>query len=271
MKYIDFFADFDIITLVIKMGILDNLVITNIETPIVVHSKKGRKFQKKDRSNFGLSLCTSGQITYTMNGKSYISNQNNAVLLPQGGTYSLFGDKEGFFPVLNFECENINCNEIVIFPLENPQACIKDFEAFKDLFLRNESRLKIYSAFYELLDKVSSANSQKQNPLDSVIKYIAENLQSPDLSNTCLAKQIGISEVYLRKLFLAHYNITPKQYILDIRIRKAKQMLRDTPFTVAAIGEECGFSSVYHFCRIFKQRTGLTPTQYAINNRVFKI
>ena len=256
---------------VIKMGILDNIVITDIETPIIVHSEKGREFQMTNRQSYGLSLCISGQITYTMNGENYISDQNKAVLLPKGGTYSLHGDKEGLFPVVNFKCENYNYNEILVLPLENPQACIKNFESLKGLFLHDANNLKIYHAFYELLDKVSSANSQKQNPLDPVIKYIADNIQNPELSNPYLARQIGISEVYLRKLFSAHYNITPKQYVLDIRIRKAKQMLRDTPFTVAAIAEECGFSSVYHFCRAFKQRTGLTPTQYAVNSRVFKI
>lgn len=253
------------------MSILDNIIITSIETPIVVHSEKGRKFQMRNRAFYGLSLCASGQITYTVNEKRYVSNQNNAILLPRGGTYSLYGDKEGTFPVVNFNCENFNCSEIVVLPLENPQVCIKIFENLKDLFLQNANNLKIYHTFYELLDKVSSVNSQTQNPLDPVTKYIIENIQSPELSNTCLARQLGISEVYLRKLFSAHYNITPKQYVLDIRIRKAKQMLRDTPFTVAAIGEACGFASVYHFCRAFKQRTGLTPTQYAVNNRVFKI
>ena len=253
------------------MSILDNIIITSIETPIVVHSEKGRKFQMKDRSCYGLSLCASGQITYTMNEKRYVSNQTNAILLPQGGAYSLYGDKEGIFPVINFHCENLNCSEIVVLPLENPQACIKTFESLKDLFLQNANNLKIYRTFYELLDKVSSANSQKQNPLDPVTKYIVENIQSPELSNTCLARQLGISEVYLRKLFSVHYNITPKQYVLDIRIRKAKQMLRDTPFTIAAIAEACGFASVYHFCRAFKQRTGATPTQYANENRIFKI
>ena len=253
------------------MGILDNIVITDIKTPIVVHSEKGRKVQMKNRSCYGLSLCSSGQISYTMNGKNYVSNQDNAVLLPQGGTYSLYGDKKGLFPVVNFKCEGFNCNEIVVVPLENSQACIKDFETLKDLFLQDKNHLKIYSAFYELLNKVSSANSQKQHPLASVIKYIAENIQNPELSNTCLARQIGISEVYLRKLFLTYYNITPKQYILDIRIQKAKQMLINTPFTVTAISEECGFSSLYHFCRTFKEKTGFTHTEYAKLNKIYQI
>ena len=255
----------------IKLNNLNNIIVTDIQQPFIVHSEKGRIFQMKNRHSYGLSLCLSGQITYTMNEKKFIADPSNIVILPQGGEYILSGDKEGIFPVINFKCENFNYDEIIVIPLENPQACIKDFETLKDLFLHNGNHHKIYSTFYELLDKVSSASTKKKSPLDSVIKYISENIHSPELSNTYLARKNGISEVYLRKLFSVHYNITPKQYILDIRIRKAKQMLCDTPFSVTTIAEECGFSNVYHFCRSFKQRTGLTPTQYATNNKVLKI
>jgi len=220
------------------MNVLENIIVTDIEPPIVVHSQKGREFKMTDRYSFGLSLCISGQITYTMNEKKYISNQSNAVILPQGGNYTLYGDDEGLFPVINFKCENFDSDQITVFSLENPQACIQIFDTLKGLFLHNESHLKIYSSFYTLLSKVSSATSHKYAPLDSVVSYIAENIQIPELSNTILAKQIGISEIYLRKLFLSHYNIAPKQYILNMRIRKAQQMLCDTPFTVTAIAEE---------------------------------
>lgn len=253
------------------MNLFNNILITDIEKPIVVHSKKGRDFQMENRLCYGLSLCISGQITYTMNGKKYISDQSNAVLLPQDGTYSLYGDKEGLFPVINFKCENYNYNEIVVLPLENPQACLKEFEILKDLFFHNESRLKIYSTFYGLLSKISSENANTYNPLRSVMQYIEENISDAELSNTKLAQKMGISEVYLRKQFITRHKITPKQYILDIRIQKAKQMLVDTPFTVTAIAEECGFSSLYHFCRAFKGKTGMTPTEYANSNKIYQI
>ena len=97
----------------------------------------------------------------------------------------------------------------------------------------------------------------------SVIEYIEKNLSDPLLSNAQLAKQVGFSEVYLRKLFLKHYGTTPKQYILDIRLQKAKQLLAETPFSVTAVAEECGFSSVFHFCRAFKQKTGMTPSEFS--------
>lgn len=253
------------------MNSLNNIIITDIQPPMIVQSKKGREFQMTNRQSYGLSLCISGQITYEMNNKTYISNPNNAVLLPQGGTYSLFGDKEGLFPVVNFTCTNFHCDEILIFELEQAQVCIKKFETLKNLFQGGNSSLEIYSCFYDLLGKVFSVNEKKPASLDFAIKYIAKNLQDPDMSNVSIAEKVGISEVYLRKLFLYYCGVTPKQYILEARIYKAKQMLVDTPFTITSIARDCGFSSVYHFCRAFKMRTGITPTQYADQNIIYEL
>jgi len=249
----------------------NNMVVTNIHAPIIVHSQKGRVFQMKNRQTCGLSLCISGQITYKMNDKTYISTPNTAVLLPKGGSYSLLGNKEGMFPLINFTCTNFSCDEIMVIPLEQAQSCIKSFETIKSLFQRGGSFLEIYSAFYDLLGKVFSVTTPKPMPLDFAIKYIEQKLQDPELSNVTLADKIGISEVYLRKLFLSYCGVTPRQYILEARIVKGKQMLVDTPLTVTTIARECGFSSVYHFCRAFKKRTGITPTQYAAQNRIYKM
>ncbi len=250
------------------MNLLNSITVTDIEEPVTVHSEKGRVFEMQGRPAFGLSFCMSGQITYTMNGKTFVSDPGCAVLLPKGGVYSLYGDREGLFPLIDFQGEHLDCEEIQVFPLSDPQECIKDFETLKNLFLFAENRLKIYAAFYDLLSKVALSRSPEHRPLSPVIRYIEEHLSSPELANAALAREMGISEVYLRKLFLTHYRTTPKQYVLDLRIRKAKQRLTDTPFTVTAIAEECGFSSVYHFCRAFKQKTGVTPTEYAATHKI---
>ncbi len=267
MNNIDFFAIFDIIITGDVMISFDKLVVTGVRQPRVVYSPKGRIFKTGNRRYWGLCFCTSGQSTYTMNNKTYICNPHNAILLPLGSSYSLVGDSEGQFPVINFLCKGLDYKEITVIPLADPQECIQRFNTLQQLFLHNENPMKIYSTFYDLLDYLSSPNEQNADRLAFAMKYIKEHIQDPDLSNTKLARHIGISEVYLRKLFQARYHITPKQYILDIRIRKAKQCLVDTPFTIASISEECGFSSVYHFCHLFKQRTGKTPSQYAAENK----
>ena len=271
LALVDFIVNYDIMVSVIIMNDPQNMIITGIKAPNIVLFPKKETRQMTNRKSYGLSLCISGQITYTMNGKKYVSNQSNAVLLPKGGTYTLYGNAEGVFPVINFTCTNFFCDEIMVFPLEQPESCIKSVEALRKLFQHNGSPLEIYGSFYNLLSKIFSVRAKMPATLAFVIEYIKENIQDPNLSNVALAKKMGISEVYLRKLFLSHCGMTPRQYVLEERLKKAKQMLVDTPFTVASISEDCGFASVYHFCRTFKKRIGMTPTQYAEENKIYKI
>ena len=248
-----------------------NMIITEIENPLIVHSEKGRKFQMTNRECWGLSLCIEGQISYEMNNKKFVSTKDTAVILPQGASYSLSGDKDGLFPVINFWCEGLICNEIAIIPLKNSQVCINLFEKLKEQYLNKENHLQAFSLFYELLNEIFSENVTTHHTLAPAIDFIEKNISCTNLTNQYVANSLKISEVYLRKLFVRHLKTTPKQYILKYRIQEAKRMLTDTTFTVTEIAEKCGFSSVYHFSREFKLKNGITPTQYAQNNKILKI
>jgi stage III sporulation protein SpoIIIAA len=70
------------------------------------------------------------------------------------------------------------------------------------------------------------------------------------------------------KLFLEKYGMTPRQFIIDIRINKAKQLLGEGKLKVSEVATQCGFSSSYHFCRTFRDHVGVTPSYYAQNNRI---
>lgn len=250
---------------------LKNIIITKIQPPITVVSPKGRQDITKNRSMYGISFCTGGQITYTHRGKQYISTKNTAILLPKGETYSIQGDKDGVFPVINFDCIGFNCSDIVVFPLENPESFYKDFQKLAELFLFPNKQLDIYLNFYSILKQIMREQVPENHALYLALKYIETHISNPELSNSLIAKNAHISEVYLRKLFSAKYHISPKQYILDIRIQKAKQLLTNSQHSVSFISEQCGFSSVYTFSRCFKEKTGISPTEYAKENRMHEI
>jgi len=251
------------------LSLFKNTVITNIYPTTTVFSEKGRKAITKNRLCWGLSFCIEGQITYTQNGKTFVSNAKNAVLLPKGATYSLSGDKEGLFPVINFECSNLTADTIVIFPLSDAKSYIKDYKILSNCFLFDNKKLKQFQLLYNIMERLDFEQSKK--PLFSIINYIETHISDNSITNEILAQKMNISEVYLRKLFLSNLSITPKQYILDLRIKKAKKLLADSNYTVTKISERCGFSSPYHFCRIFKEKTGMTPTQYAKFNKIYQI
>ena len=62
--------------------------------------------------------------------------------------------------------------------------------------------------------------------------------------------------------FKEHTGLAPNQYLLEVRIRKARELLTNTTLTVTAIAEETGFKSSFYFSRFFKKRAGLSPRQY---------
>ena len=268
-KYLDSFIKNDIIYRVILMD-LNDIVITEIKSVFTVPSPKGRHDKMVNRYCYGLSLCISGQITYTHNNKEFISDPHHAVILPKGQNYTIHGDKDGIFPVINFECAAPICDTIVTIPIDNVDSYIKEYEQIKSLILFNRSRAKTISIFYNILHKLASETTPSSNMLAPAIKYLEKNFFDSDITNTHLAKLCDISEVYFRKQFFEIYKTTPHQFVIDMRISKAKQLLTDGILKINAISEKCGFSNPYHFCRIFKQKTGLTPTEYVKENKIYK-
>ncbi len=250
---------------------LNNIIITDIQQPITVISPKDRREEIRVRATYGLSFCLNGQITYFHHGNEYISNTHSAILLPKNQTYTLFGDKDGLFPVINFDCIGFDCEEIIVFPLQNPEPFYKDCQKMTDLFLFKDKQLQIFSTFYNILQRIMQEQIPQNHALHQALQYIEKNIANPTLSNPQIAQHANISEVYLRKLFVQKYNTSPKQYILDIRLQKAKQLLTNSFYSTSAIAEMCGFSGLYTFSRCFKDKVGMAPTQYAKSNRIYKI
>lgn len=252
------------------MNTLNKITVTDIKGLFTVSSPKGRNEVIKNRNSYGLSFCSAGMITYEMNGKQAVSDGCHAVILPKGQNYSLYGNKSGIFPVINFDCKEFLCDEVISLPILRSDTYIKDFEKMKALSLFEENRAEIMSVFYSILHRLS-LESTVRNVIIPAIKYIESNYKNPKLSNAELAEKCNISEVYFRRVFAESYKTTPKQFVVDIRINKAKQLLSDGLLKVGSVAEQCGFSNQYHFCRLFKEKTGVTPTEYMKQNRTYKI
>ena len=248
---------------------IKNTVVTDILSVATVHSPQGRTASIVDRGSYGLSFCISGQITYTHKGKSYVSDKDHAIILPMGQSYSLKGDAAGDFPVINFSSLYPICDTITVLEIRSRELLLKNYEAMKKLSMNESFRAKSISLFYEILHELSLQNDV--GILGKAVKYIYENYHLSEITNQILAEECNISEVYFRRVFKQQFKITPKQFIIELRIQKAKQLLSEGKLKIWAIAEECGFSNAYHFCRIFKKHTGQTPLEYARQNLISEI
>lgn len=252
------------------MNELNSITVTEIKEMFTVMSPHGKTTEITDRKYFGLSFCIDGQITYTIDGKKVVSDKNKAVILPKGRSYSLHRDKTGSFPVINFDCLNFPCNDILSFTVLNPAAYIKEYEKMKALSLFSGNRAEIMSIFYGILHRILLDNTSVSR-LAPAISLIEKEFSNPKLTNSDLARECSISEIYFRKIFTEEYKLSPKQYLIEVRINKAKQLLTDGFLKINAVAAQCGFTNQYHFSRIFKEKTGFTPTEYSRRNKIQQI
>ena len=118
--------------------------------------------------------------------------------------------------------------------------------------------------FYESeVNRIRSVVYSNQGQLDSVIgtrNYIDNNYET-DLNLDLLSHVRFVSKYHLLRLFKKYYGQTPNQYLTDKRIEKSKEYLKKG----INITETCfaiGFESPCSFSTLFKNRTGLTPTEF---------
>ncbi len=251
---------------------LDQLTATKILSATTVNHGIKRSFEVKNRSSYGISFSINGQLNYYHNGKKYISDKNHVVFLPKGESYTLECCQKGVFTLINFQCDTASeFDEFMSLKITPDPAYFHDHKELEKLFLFKNDDLHAHSLslFYSILSRVV-ANSEKLGIypiLRNSVEYIQNNIGSSDISNKILAEKAGVSEVYFRKLFKSCYGISPGQYLLRIKIDKAKQLLRAGQLTITEISVKCGYSNVYHFCEIFKKKTGMTPTEYRKKKR----
>ena len=77
-----------------------------------------------------------------------------------------------------------------------------------------------------------------------------------------LTEVTGTSLRYFETLFQNEYNITPKAYLLFLKIERAKELLLSEKLMIKDIAVMLGYGDIYHFSKLFKAKTGYTPSEY---------
>lgn len=77
-----------------------------------------------------------------------------------------------------------------------------------------------------------------------------------------LAERFFISKFYLTRVFKEQYGVSINTYVLNLRITKAKQMLRFTDKKLEDIGYQYGLGTPHYFSCVFKQIEGITPSEF---------
>ena len=80
-----------------------------------------------------------------------------------------------------------------------------------------------------------------------------------DHPSACIAEEVGISTRQLERLFGRYLNTSPKRYMMEMRLHRARNLIVQTEQSIAEIAMACGFKSTSHFTKTFRAHYGRTP------------
>lgn len=107
--------------------------------------------------------------------------------------------------------------------------------------------------------------SSKYKTIKPGIRYLEEHYINSQLRDIDLAKAAGISTLYFRNLFIHKFGTPPMKYVSQERIERAKIFLSSGFYTtISDVAIDSDFAGLYHFSKVFKQDTALTPCEFSI-------
>lgn len=125
-----------------------------------------------------------------------------------------------------------------------------------------ELRSWFVDKFRECVANISTKKDEHENRLVlRAQEYIRDNFRK-DLSLDELSKELDISPYYFSKLFKEETGSNFVEYVTNLRMNRAKELLKDQDCSMKEICVEVGYSDPNYFSRIFKKNFGITPTEY---------
>ena len=124
----------------------------------------------------------------------------------------------------------------------------------------------LWLIFYENVkisgkEEAQTVDEAAQKRVQLMMQYIHENYNH-GLSLNEIASHIGVSKSTALNLFRRFLHTTPVDYLIGYRLQTASWLLKNTNKKVKTIAYESGFHNVDYFCRLFKKRYHLTPSEY---------
>ena len=124
----------------------------------------------------------------------------------------------------------------------------------------------IYNDIWQLFQRYFTNNDIKNKSTKEIVKEIASYIRtnfSNSISIEDIANKFAFSSSYLTRIFNKHIGQTPNKYIISLRIKEAKQLIKSCPdLSLKKIGEMVGYPNQYYFSRIFKSINKESPSKY---------
>lgn len=238
-------------------------------------SRKTERVQKSHPRNYdSISLRLSGSGKFQTEAKAFTVRKGDVLYLPKNADYTQRTEGEKLIAIHFINYSFNRKNKIEIIKSEDVDFVETVATQMYDVWKEKKQgyRYKCTSLLYELLYYLNC--QEHEHIIDSLtgdqkikvaIDYIHTHFRSEEIDICALADMCSISDTYFRKLFKMIYEVSPKQYILNLKLEVASQLLHSGFYTVTEVSDKSGFNDVKYFSKLFKKRFNMTPKEFSQN------
>lgn len=252
----------------------------DVHTFFYQEKEKGFFFRGESHNFLELTYVDKGRIHSVTDGVELTLEQGDLAIYGPGQWHMQYADLDcsANFVTITFDLMTGDLSSLLNRKFTPSQKTAD----FLQLMLRERDRADAYStdmiAYYLGLlllsvlrgdqegcgEKLRTANAI--NSENAIIghaqRYISENVRLK-LTVPMVAKEVGVSPSYLTALFHRCLQISPGEYIRRSKLQEGKQLIREGKMNFTEIAQVLQYSTVHHFSRQFKEKFGITPTEYA--------
>ena len=230
--------------------------------------------QRFNARYFILEYIVSGKGYLKVDGKLHTLHANDVYLLEPGSSHEYYADKDEPFKKywINFKSDvffhilhEYDLNQIYVFHDTDISEEMTKIFALEKVSLYNDQIYKQASKYlFTIFMKLAEKNHIKAEGSVIAQQILAELDKAIDSSVSIdeICKTLFISRSKLIREFKKHYDITPHAYLVNRKIAFAKMLLQNSAHSIKSISNHLGFADEHYFSNIFKQKTGMTPSEY---------
>ena len=217
-------------------------------------------FHVMERPYAALSFRVKGTGSFKMGGKTLFTRPGDVLFIPADMPYEVeYSVSESIVANLQF----CNYTEPEVFDFKNQgDGSVLFMQLLSDWQARHSAN-QAKSTLYGILERVDreQKHSCEDTAFAACLQYVEEHFCEPTLDIAAVCERGFISPSSLQRAFLQRFGVSPKQYIIKLRMNKALRLLIENRHSVKEISFLCGFSDEKYFSRAFKEKYGYPPSQ----------
>lgn len=218
--------------------------------------------------------CTSGKGAFHLKSGAIIPyHAEEVVVLPPNEIHANFSD-EGFTNI-HLTMEDPSFPYKTAFRMGDDNGSIGQvFRQAKLYYMSDKKKHElILAALGDLITSyivVLRSNTEFSQPVAKIRTSIMQNFTCTDYALEEFIRKLPFHYDYLRKLFKKEVGMSPLEYLTDLRMKNAEQLLTmmwSSGYTISEIAQMCGFQDALYFSRVFKKHYGCAPSKFIQKNR----